>query len=526
MNKKVLSAILFGALMAGTGTFTSCIDNEEPASITTLRGAKAELLKAKAAVEQAKVAQVQAEAEVARAQAALLQAQAAAVEAKAQSDKALADAQLAEAQARAEQALAQAEKARLEAEAAYQKSILDLKKAQAELVGTQQETIAPIVTKYEEMLKIYFEAIDDQTEAERALAKHISVMEEKEASKALLTRELSREVTMAEKAYAGEQAALALAQEVLADAEALEPHELAEKAAELEAKKNEIDLAVADLKLEAAKALVAFYEAGRHQEVSDLYQEVLDFKNEEHTIPEFEFDYGDGAGLPMYAVRGKYTLEEGVFTYNDLDEYNARKDHYEDLLERLNSWVRDENDNAWTEERILELEAELEGAPEKLEAAKKAWAEAVAAYNTGKYNEADPTKISGYEDVVASITAFNTAVTAYNTARGAQAAADTKAADQTTMQNAKNQAWSVYTQEVEAADKARKEALGKLSTTIAETKKALEKAVTDAGTAVTTTKAAYDKLYNESTDAFEIRAAYNTWQAAIEAEKEANKCSL
>ena len=63
MNKKVLSAILFGALMAGTGTFTSCIDNEEPASIATLRGAKAELLKAKALVEKEKVAQVQAEAE-------------------------------------------------------------------------------------------------------------------------------------------------------------------------------------------------------------------------------------------------------------------------------------------------------------------------------------------------------------------------------------------------------------------------------------------------------------------------------
>ena len=50
MNKKVLSAILFGALMAGTGTFTSCIDNDEPQGITELRGAKAELIKAQAAL--------------------------------------------------------------------------------------------------------------------------------------------------------------------------------------------------------------------------------------------------------------------------------------------------------------------------------------------------------------------------------------------------------------------------------------------------------------------------------------------
>ena len=54
MNKKYLSVVLFGALMLGAaGTFTGCIDNDEPAGIENLRGAKAELLKAKAAVEYA-----------------------------------------------------------------------------------------------------------------------------------------------------------------------------------------------------------------------------------------------------------------------------------------------------------------------------------------------------------------------------------------------------------------------------------------------------------------------------------------
>ena len=62
MNKKVLSAILFSALFAGTGTFTSCIDTDEPEGITNLRGAKAELIRAKVAVEAANAAYVQAEA--------------------------------------------------------------------------------------------------------------------------------------------------------------------------------------------------------------------------------------------------------------------------------------------------------------------------------------------------------------------------------------------------------------------------------------------------------------------------------
>ena len=57
MNKKFLSVVLFGALMAGSSvTFTGCIDNDEPAGIENLRGAKAELLRAKVAVETAEAA--------------------------------------------------------------------------------------------------------------------------------------------------------------------------------------------------------------------------------------------------------------------------------------------------------------------------------------------------------------------------------------------------------------------------------------------------------------------------------------
>ena len=61
MNKKVLSALLFGALFAGTGTFTSCIDNDEPAGIEEIRGAKAELIKAQAAFELAEEAWMRAQ---------------------------------------------------------------------------------------------------------------------------------------------------------------------------------------------------------------------------------------------------------------------------------------------------------------------------------------------------------------------------------------------------------------------------------------------------------------------------------
>jgi hypothetical protein len=93
MNKKVLSAILFSALFAGTGTFTSCIDNDEPAGIEELRGAKAELIRAKVAVEQAEAAFKLAQAEVQKAEAARLESLAKINEASARLEEARAEAQ-------------------------------------------------------------------------------------------------------------------------------------------------------------------------------------------------------------------------------------------------------------------------------------------------------------------------------------------------------------------------------------------------------------------------------------------------
>ena len=56
MNKKFLSVVLFGALMVGSSvTFTGCIDNDEPAGIADLRGAKSELIRANAAYKLAEV---------------------------------------------------------------------------------------------------------------------------------------------------------------------------------------------------------------------------------------------------------------------------------------------------------------------------------------------------------------------------------------------------------------------------------------------------------------------------------------
>lgn len=494
MNKKVLSAILFGALMAGTGTFTSCIDNDEPAGIEQLRGAKAELLRAKAAVEAAKVALVNAQAAAAQAEADLQKALAAAAQAESA-------AEIAKLQAEAEIAIANAEKIRKEADAAYQKAIIDVKKAQAELVGEQASAIQAYVTAYDNAYDAYNEAVDAQTTAQRNLANHLSVEEEKEAKKELFTRDLAWTVTMSEKSLEGYKTALAEAQAELAAAKELEPHAYAEKAEELEAKRKEIVLAVADLSIEAAEKMYGFYESGRVKELQDLLKAHDDLREEEQVIPAFTLgELGDGAGLPLWFNRDSlvYTTEEMVYSDADRTNYDNYDWFLENLLWRLNSLTRDENDNAWTEETIVKLEGELAELEKQIEEYKKYWAEAVAAYKTGKYNDADETAISGYTELVAALTAFNTAATEHNAAHEALIALDTQTADEKAMNDAIAANKKTYDAAVKAAGEARDASLK--TETLAATVDAKKKSL----------KAAYDAALKAYDDAEKAAEDYKT----------------
>ena len=139
MNKKVLSAILFSALFAGTGTFTSCIDNDEPAGIEELRGAKAELIRAKVAVEEAEAARLMAVAEYEKARASHEQANA---------TYRLAEAKVKEAEAELKEVETEAKRAELEQKIAeyelemaeaIKESELALAKLETQIVKAQRQ---------------------------------------------------------------------------------------------------------------------------------------------------------------------------------------------------------------------------------------------------------------------------------------------------------------------------------------------------------------------------------------------------
>lgn len=135
-------------LMAGTSTslLTSCIDNDEPAGITELRGAKAELLRAKAAVEQAeaaiKTAQVkwhEANAEIKNQEAeqAKLKTDYLSTLYSAKKDSISAKATLYK--EKLNKKLIEAQQASAEANAAYQKALAEI---EAALVGLQESAYA------------------------------------------------------------------------------------------------------------------------------------------------------------------------------------------------------------------------------------------------------------------------------------------------------------------------------------------------------------------------------------------------
>lgn len=135
-------------LMAGTSTslLTSCIDNDEPAGITELRGAKAELLRAKAAVEQAeaaiKTAQVkwhEADAEIKNQEAEQAKLKTDYLSTLYTAQKDSISAQAAVYKEKLNKKLIAAQQASAEANAAYQKALAEI---EAALVGLQESAYA------------------------------------------------------------------------------------------------------------------------------------------------------------------------------------------------------------------------------------------------------------------------------------------------------------------------------------------------------------------------------------------------
>lgn len=437
------------ALMAGaTPVLTGCIDNEEPEGITILRGAKAELLKAKAAVEAAKVAQVEAEAaymlaqaEVQKALAASEQAKAKILEAQAKQEEAKAklletqneaaiaalqeqikeyeriqkewEAKMAAEATKAEQALAEWELQYKQMEIAYQQALIELATAKATLTQKQQGILAPYVAELQAKKDIYDEKAEAVRLAQRAVLEATQEVETNEADKEYYQRELQWALKAAQYAKEGADKALERANAELAEFQGMEPSALQQKKAALEAELQELGKTIADMSVAAAEELRKM-EEGEIAQYNDALQKNNDnYINKEYTLKEFTYTVGEG--LPT-AHFGEYTLEEQTYTLASAwINYDSRKVELENLYQQFVSWTRDENDNAWTNERIAKLEDDLKKNEEAVAKLKASWKEAVDAYHKDPATVvADPSVITGYTELCAAVDAYNTVATSLN----------------------------------------------------------------------------------------------------------------
>lgn len=456
------------ALMAGaTPVLTGCIDNEEPEGITILRGAKAELLKAKAAVEAAKVAQVEAEAaymlaqaEVQKALAASEQAKAKILEAQAKQEEAKAklletqneaaiaalqeqikeyeriqkewEAKMAAEATKAEQALAEWELQYKQMEIAYQQALIELATAKATLTQKQQGILAPYVAELQAKKDIYDEKAEAVRLAQRAVLEATQEVETNEADKEYYQRELQWALKAAQYAKEGADKALERANAELAEFQGMEPSALQQKKAALEAELQELGKTIADMSVAAAEELRKM-EEGEIAQYNDAAQKENDnYFNKEYTLKEFTYTVGEG--LPTQHF-GEYTLEEQTYTLASAWIYENRKAELENLYQQFVSWTRDENDNAWTNERIAKLEDDLKKNEEAVAKLKANWKEAVDAYHKDPATVvADPSVITGYTELCAAVDAYNTVATSLNE----------KNATMQTIRQAMSDAWAAY----------------------------------------------------------------------------------
>ena len=442
--------LVAACMLAGaTPVLTGCIDNDEPAGIEQLRVAKSELLRAQALVEAAKVDQMAAQNALIEAQAAYQEALAKTEEANARIQEAIADQEEAKvalinteneqkkqeleaaiaalehqkemweiekqnALTAAEQAIKDWELSYKQAEVAYEKALAELASLKGAVASQQLAVLQDYIADVQDKKVAMKDAEEDIRRAQRGVQKAAAAVEESEADKEYWQYDLARSLKLEQYKLEGIEAALAKANEELTEFQNMEPTAIAQKLDEVEAELAELNRQIADeslKKFEAEQAINAEYDA----QVNALNEE----KNQEIEIPAFTFPEVTADALP-FAWKDVSQLEFDVtsYTWNSQYAYDVRLSDLNYLLDMMKAkWLRDENDNAWTQQSIAEWKADIEAANAAIEEQKNSWQQAVDAYYRVPADAViDLSKIDGYTELAAAIEPFNAAVTAYQEA--------------------------------------------------------------------------------------------------------------
>ena len=441
--------LVAACMLAGaTPVLTGCIDNDEPAGIEQLRVAKSELLRAQALVEAAKVDQMAAQNALIEAQAAYQEALAKTEEANARIQEAIADQEEAKvalinteneqkqqelkaaiaalehqkemweiekqnALTAAEQAIKDWELSYKQAEVAYEKALAELASLKGAVASQQLQVLQNYIADVQWTKSQMKDAEEDIRQAQRGVQKAAEAVEESEADKEYWQYELAKTLKLEQYKLEGIQAALTKANEELTEFQNMEPTAIAQKQDEVEAEQAELNKQIADATLKAFEEKQAV-----NAEYNAKAKAFDDEKNLKHDIPAFSFPEVTAEALPFaWKQYSEYELEGGFYTWNNPYAYNSRLGELNRQLSTINGWLRDENDNAWTQQSIAEWKADIEAANAAIEEQKNSWKQAVDAYYRVPADAViDLSKIDGYTELAAAIEPFNAAVTAYQEA--------------------------------------------------------------------------------------------------------------
>lgn len=456
---KKWSYVAAAMLTATSGlVLTGCIDNDEPYGIEQIRVATANLLEAKkAAVNAAQAAQdaqleiekIKAETEklrienekiLAEAQAKVLEAEAKAKELEAQAKAAIDAAEAARLQAEAARYQAEADRVKAETEAylADKKAALDEFIAQAEIrVKKAQQEYDEAVYKFQQQQikdadqasnQLYqawswaFQAYLDQLAEVNNLNKQyletqknyseaaIDLTKYGESPKYDTLKEYEKAVAVIENSIQQKQEEIAKYNEFISDLQGVQASDLYQLYQKYNAAREANLQELADAEVELAA--LAIENKDLYDSRKTLYEECMAYRTDHVVeIPAYTWE-PDAALAPLGLTNPETVVEPGTsFTLDDPNNYhNAWSDYYY-LIDRLTSYLLDENDVAWTQARINEMTRALENADNAYATAKANWENAKKAYNMG--NTPDFSVIPMESEMNAAIAAYEAEATKF-----------------------------------------------------------------------------------------------------------------
>lgn len=424
-------------LMAGTSTslLTSCIDNDEPAGITELRGAKAELLRAKAAVEQAeaaiKTAQVkwyEANAEIKNQEAeqAKLKTDYLSTLYTAQKDSISAKATLYK--EKLNKKLIEAQQASAEANAAYQKALAEI---EAALVGLQESAYAERLNALLSDEPFEYTYTDAAGESQTIkitglieVAKELSDAQDKLAElmneKLLMdyTFNVDAKIAAVEGQIATEEGILEGKKETLEDYKTIKGTSFEDWKTLYETYEDEVeklDNQLNDINLKEQQALRVTAAKKDSLESANKAKTELKFTVSDKIAEVFSKSVTDEE-ISKFAItdgEGNVTYPNGITLQKTKEEKATLLDNILDAIESNILTAETENQKKQEQAQYAALEASYFTADQKgtYDVALKAWSDTKAAYaknyNDGKYYDVDN---NAYAVITKAYTDYQTAI--------------------------------------------------------------------------------------------------------------------